>query len=87
LAVTLGKLYKANSDPGRILIFGGTKRRCEQIQKSLRYDLNYNAVVMHGDKTQQERERALKQFKSNECSILVATDVAGRGLGECLLNR
>lgn len=37
---------------------------------------------MHGDKTQQERDETLYQFKQGRASILVATDVAARGLGK-----
>lgn len=37
---------------------------------------------MHGDKSQQERERALNRFRTSNSCILVATDVAARGLGK-----
>lgn len=39
---------------------------------------------MHGDKSQQERDDVLYQFKQGRASILVATDVAARGLGKCI---
>lgn len=41
---------------------------------------NYNAIGIHGDKIQVERQKAIKQFSSGEIPILVATDVASRGL-------
>lgn len=41
---------------------------------------NWGAVTIHGDKTQQERDWALREFKSGNAPILVATDVAARGL-------
>lgn len=43
----------------------------------------YDSVSMHGDKSQQERERALGRFRNSSSCILVATDVAARGLGKC----
>lgn len=42
--------------------------------------MGVRAVVMHGDKSQQERESALKRFRNNQSSVLVATDVCARGL-------
>lgn len=39
-----------------------------------------NATSIHGDRSQRERESALKEFKSGRCPVLVATDVASRGL-------
>jgi len=43
-------------------------------------DEGVNAISIHGDKCQDEREYALKQFKNGRCPVLVATDVAARGL-------
>lgn len=45
---------------------------------------------MHGDKSQNERDYVLREFRNGRCPILVATDVAARGLGEftiCLKNK
>lgn len=39
-------------------------------------------MCIHGDKSQEERDWVLAQFRSGKCCILVATDVAARGLGE-----
>jgi len=57
------------------IIFVNTKRMCESV--ALRVD---NSVVIHGDKDQRERDQALGLFKSGSRRILVATDVAARGL-------
>lgn len=57
------------------IIFVNTKRECETV--ALRVD---NSVVIHGDKDQQERDMALNLFKSGSRRVLVATDVAARGL-------
>ncbi|XP_055624594.1 ATP-dependent RNA helicase p62-like [Toxorhynchites rutilus septentrionalis] len=79
---TLGRLLEylySGGSPGRIIIFVTTKRKCDQIARNLHHH-GLDAVCMHGDKTQQERERVLNQFRSMSNCILVATDVAGRGL-------
>lgn len=78
----LGKLLdnlSARGPAGKILIFSTTKRKCDQITSYLRR-YGQDAVGMHGDKSQQERERALNRFRNSNSCILVATDVAARGL-------
>ena len=64
---------------GLVLIFVETKRGADYLEEVLtRY--NFPASSIHGDKSQKEREDALKCFKSGRTPILVATDVAARGL-------
>ncbi|XP_050672099.1 ATP-dependent RNA helicase p62 isoform X2 [Leptidea sinapis] len=63
----------------KIIIFVETKRKVENITRNIRR-YGWPAVCMHGDKTQQERDDVLNQFKQGRASILVATDVAARGL-------
>lgn len=63
----------------KIIIFSTTKKRCEKVNQYLNRN-GFRSVVMHGDKSQQEREYALKQFRNDRANILVATDVAARGL-------
>ena len=63
----------------KILIFGRTKHGVEKLSKVLKIK-GYNAESIHGDKTQAKRQRALDGFKGNKIKILVATDVAARGL-------
>eukprot|EP00310_Coccolithus_braarudii_P024373 CAMPEP_0183339194 /NCGR_PEP_ID=MMETSP0164_2-20130417/6198_1 /TAXON_ID=221442 /ORGANISM="Coccolithus pelagicus ssp braarudi, Strain PLY182g" /LENGTH=516 /DNA_ID=CAMNT_0025509149 /DNA_START=20 /DNA_END=1567 /DNA_ORIENTATION=- len=69
-----------NTLPGgsRVLIFCSTKRMCDQLQRALSRQIGCNAI--HGDKEQRERERVLNEFKSGRAPIMVATDVAARGL-------
>ncbi|KAE9199987.1 DEAD-box ATP-dependent RNA helicase 24 [Phytophthora fragariae] len=68
-------------DEGRLLIFAGSKAGCEELAKNLATAfLAAPALCLHGDKTQQERTEALAKFKHGECRVLVATDVAARGL-------
>ena len=64
---------------GTIIIFRRTKYGVDKLEKTL---LNNNYLVnsIHGDKTQSERQQALNQLKNKEINILIATDVASRGL-------
>ena len=64
---------------GLILVFVETKRSADQLENFL-YQSNFPASSIHGDKNQREREEALRNFKSGKTPILVATDVAARGL-------
>lgn len=68
-----------SQEPGsKILIFCSTKKMCNQLSRTLYRQ--FGAAVIHGDKSQMERDNALNQFRSGKCPILVATDVAARGL-------
>lgn len=64
---------------GLILIFVETKRGADHLEQVLIRN-EFPAASIHGDKSQREREDALKMFKSGQAPILVATDVAARGL-------
>ena len=64
---------------GRTLVFVRTKRGADRLVKRLK-SRGLGAVAMHGDKTQGQRERALKSFHSGSSPTLVATDVAARGI-------
>ena len=63
----------------RTLIFCDTKKAVNELHKSLN-DSNYRAECIHGNKKQTDREFVLKQFAENKVPILIATDVAARGL-------
>jgi ATP-dependent RNA helicase RhlE len=63
----------------RRLVFVRTKRGADRLVKRLRAH-NIEALAMHGNKSQSQRERALGQFESGRVDTLVATDVAARGL-------
>lgn len=63
----------------KVIIFDETQRNVERLTTELT-DRGFKTVAIHGGKTQGHRQRALKQFKLNEVSIMVATDVAARGL-------
>jgi len=63
----------------KVLIFSETKRGVEKLAGDLVRD-GFKADSIHGNKRQTQRQKALLQFKQNELQILVATDVAARGL-------
>lgn len=63
----------------RVLVFVETKKGCDMLTRSLRMD-GFQARAMHGDKSQEERDWALREFKDCRSTLLVATDVAARGL-------
>jgi ATP-dependent RNA helicase RhlE len=63
----------------QVLVFCGTRIGANRLAHQLRKD-RIHADAIHGDKTQAEREAALADFKSGKISVLVATDVASRGL-------
>jgi superfamily II DNA/RNA helicase len=63
----------------KVVIFGRTKHGVEKLSKMLT-DRGFTAESIHGDKNQSARQRALGKFKDNHSKILVATDVAARGL-------
>ncbi len=66
-------------DGGRTLVFVRTKRGADRLVKRLR-TRELEAVAMHGDKSQGQRERALARFERGDVEVLVATDVAARGI-------
>ncbi|MBI2021817.1 DEAD/DEAH box helicase [Candidatus Daviesbacteria bacterium] len=63
----------------KVLIFGRTKHEVEKLYKALTLR-GFKAGAIHGNKKQSQRQRALQNFKQNEIQILLATDVASRGL-------
>jgi len=70
----------SNGEPGsKVIIFVETKKKVEGITRTIRR-YGWAAVSMHGDKSQQERDYVLREFRNGKATILVATDVAARGL-------
>ncbi|XP_071383531.1 probable ATP-dependent RNA helicase DDX5 isoform X1 [Centroberyx affinis] len=63
----------------KTIIFVETKRRCDELTRRMRRD-GWPAMGIHGDKSQQERDWVLNEFKYGKAPILIATDVASRGL-------
>jgi ATP-dependent RNA helicase RhlE len=63
----------------QVLVFGKTKHGCNRLAEQLE-SAGLKAVAIHGNKSQAARQKALNAFKSGKARILVATDVAARGL-------
>src|SRR5690606_22408195 len=63
----------------RVLVFARTKHGCDRVVKRLEQaGIRSNAI--HGNKSQPQRERALAEFRSAKVPVLIATDVAARGI-------
>jgi len=68
-----------NTIKGRVIIFRRTKYGVDKLEQTLLKN-NYKADSLHGDKSQTLRQEALTNFKKNKVDILIATDVAARGI-------
>lgn len=74
----LEQILRSQERGSKIIIFCSTKKLCDQLARSI--GRNFGAAAIHGDKSQGERDWVLNQFRSGKSPILVATDVAARGL-------
>lgn len=63
----------------KVIVFDETQRNVERLNREL-IQRGFSVEAIHGGKSQGQRQRALSKFKNNEVSILVATDVAARGI-------
>ncbi|MGK0498213.1 MAG: superfamily II DNA/RNA helicase [Neptuniibacter pectenicola] len=63
----------------QVLVFTSTKGQADELMKDLKFD-GIDAVICHGDKSQGARRRAVADFKAGKVQVLVATEVAARGL-------
>ena len=75
----LVSLFKHNDDMTRSLVFTRTKRGADRVAQALN-KAGVEAAAIHGNKSQGQRERALKGFKAGKVRVLVATDIASRGI-------
>jgi len=67
------------SHPTRILVFALYKKEAQRLEQTIRR-AGYTVAGLHGDLSQEARFKALEQFKTGSVNIMVATDVAARGL-------
>ncbi|XP_050305703.1 uncharacterized protein LOC126742769 isoform X2 [Anthonomus grandis grandis] len=75
-----GLLKQIASDRNnKIIVFVETKKKVDDITKAVK-SVGFSAISIHGDKSQPERDYVLNEFRTGKFSILVATDVAARGL-------
>jgi len=65
---------------GSVILFSNFKRECDDLAEGFWSELNRPCLAIHGDMTQYQRDRALQRFKSGEEKLIIATDVAQRGL-------
>ena len=68
-----------NRDIEQVLLFSRTKRGADRITKNLK-KVKISAAAIHGDKGQNQRQKALRDFKDGRIRVLVATDIAARGI-------
>ena len=74
----IGRILQADGR-GKTIVFTRTKRAAQRITEELG-DRGFGAVSVHGDMSQEARERAMAQFKAGKKDVLIATDVAARGV-------
>lgn len=74
----LEQILRSQEPRSKIIIFCSTKKMCDQLARNL--TRQFAAAAIHGDKSQGERDYVLNQFRTGRSPVLVATDVAARGL-------
>lgn len=74
----LEQILRSQEAGSKIIVFCSTKKMCDQLSRNL--TRQFGAAAIHGDKSQSERDYVLNQFRSGRSPVLVATDVAARGL-------
>ncbi|XP_027357778.1 DEAD-box ATP-dependent RNA helicase 46 [Abrus precatorius] len=74
----LEHILRSQDQGSKIIIFCSTKKMCDQLARNL--TRQFGAAAIHGDKSQAERDHVLNQFRTGRSPVLVATDVAARGL-------
>ncbi|KAK1393545.1 hypothetical protein POM88_012601 [Heracleum sosnowskyi] len=74
----LEKILMSQERGSKIIIFCSTKKMCDQLTRTI--SRTFGAAAIHGEKSQSNRDYVLNKFQSGDCPILVATDVAARGL-------
>ena len=62
-----------------IIVFVNIKRNCDAVARDIKH-MGYSSVTLHGSKTQEQREAALASVRNGSTDVLVATDLAGRGI-------
>ncbi|KAG9248834.1 Pre-mRNA-splicing ATP-dependent RNA helicase prp28 [Calycina marina] len=62
-----------------MIVFVNIKRNCDAVARDIK-SMGFSSVTLHGSKTQEQREAALASIRNGSCQVLVATDLAGRGI-------
>ncbi|PIA40597.1 hypothetical protein AQUCO_02500359v1 [Aquilegia coerulea] len=74
----LEQILRSQEPGSKVIVFCSTKKMCDQLTRTV--TRQFGAAAIHGDKSQGERDYVLNQFRTGKSPILVATDVAARGL-------
>lgn len=74
----LEQILRSQEPGSKIIVFCSTKKMCDQLARNI--NRQFGAASIHGDKSQSERDMVLNEFRTGKSPILVATDVAARGL-------
>ncbi|KAK8335144.1 hypothetical protein V6Z11_A09G034600 [Gossypium hirsutum] len=74
----LEQILCSQESGSKIIVFCSTKKMCDQLARNL--SRQFGAAAIHGDKSQADRDYVLNQFRTGRSPVLVATDVAARGL-------
>ncbi|CCD26684.1 RNA-dependent ATPase DBP3 NDAI_0I01150 [Naumovozyma dairenensis CBS 421] len=75
----LKKYHSGPTKNDKVLIFALYKKEAARVERNLKYN-GYEVAAIHGDLSQEQRTRALGEFKAGKTNLLLATDVAARGL-------
>ncbi|KAI2640609.1 DEAD-domain-containing protein [Hypomontagnella submonticulosa] len=75
----LQEILSSNEFAPPIIVFVNIKRNCDAVAREIKH-MGFSAVTLHGSKTQEQREQALASVRSGTTDVLVATDLAGRGI-------
>jgi len=79
LAQLLGRAWITSGDLSQALVFCNMRREVDAVAQELDHR-GFSALALHGDMEQRDRDEVLVRFRNHSCSVLVATDVAARGL-------
>jgi ATP-dependent RNA helicase RhlE len=71
--------WMLQKEDGQVLVFTRTKRGADELERELRRG-SHRVGILHGDRSQDERNRAMQRFRDRDIQVLVATDLASRGL-------
>ncbi|KAL8706158.1 MAG: hypothetical protein Q9201_000793 [Fulgogasparrea decipioides] len=75
----LGELLSSREFQPPIIVFVNIKRNCDAVARDIKH-MGFSSVTLHGGKTQEQREAALASLRNGSTDVLVATDLAGRGI-------
>ncbi|KAI1448073.1 DEAD-domain-containing protein [Annulohypoxylon stygium] len=75
----LQEILSSNDFAPPIICFVNIKRNCDAVAREIKH-MGFSAVTLHGSKTQEQREQALASVRNGSTDVLVATDLAGRGI-------